>query len=291
MAQTVVVAGATYPDVPSVELPTSGGGTAVFADTSDATATAADIASGKTAYADGVKLTGTGSTGGDGMYYGVCSTAAATAAKVVTISGITALTEGLSIRVNFSNGQTYNGAPTLNVNGLGAKNIKRYGTTNAARYEWIAGEVIDLVYDGTYWLMVDGGLATTTYYGVTKLATSASSTSTALALTPASLNNLAQYMLSGVAVYSTSATYAVGDRVRYGYYIYECNTAITTAEAWTAAHWTALAPLLELIDDKADADNVPASGSVNSSGQIVVSNSSGTQLFTVQLPLYNGGAS
>jgi len=38
--------------------------------------------------------------------------------------------------------------------------------------------------------------------------------------------------------YSSSATYAVGDHVLYngGYYV--CNTAITTAEAWTTAHWT-----------------------------------------------------
>lgn len=279
--------------------------------------------------------------------YGVCDTAAATAAKVVTVAGITELHEGLAIRVKFTNAQTHNGAPTLNVNSLGAKNIRRNGTTNAARYEWLAGEVVDLVYDGTAWLIADGGVATTTYYGATKLATSAVSTSTALALTPASLNSLAQYMIAGVGVYSTSATYSVGDRVRYGYYIYECNTAITTAEAWNAEHWTALSPLLDLIEDKytkpsggipasdlasgvipsvpsastttpamdgtasagsstsfargdhvhptdtsrATATSVPASAAVGSNGLITFKNSSGTQLFTVQLPLYTGGVS
>lgn len=40
------------------------------------------------------------------------------------------------------------------------------------------------------------------------------------------------------AAYSSSATYAVGDYVFYGGTLYRCNTAITTAEAWTAAHWT-----------------------------------------------------
>ena len=40
------------------------------------------------------------------------------------------------------------------------------------------------------------------------------------------------------ADYSTSATYAVGDMVTYLGDLYECITAITTAEAWTAAHWT-----------------------------------------------------
>ena len=38
--------------------------------------------------------------------------------------------------------------------------------------------------------------------------------------------------------YSTSGTYAVGDYVIYSGDLYRCTTAITTAEAWTAAHWT-----------------------------------------------------
>ena len=38
--------------------------------------------------------------------------------------------------------------------------------------------------------------------------------------------------------YSTSGTYAVGDMVIYDGKLYKCTTAITTAEAWTAAHWS-----------------------------------------------------
>ena len=40
--------------------------------------------------------------------------------------------------------------------------------------------------------------------------------------------------------YSASATYAVEDYVMQGGLLYQCTTAITTAEAWTAAHWTAV---------------------------------------------------
>ena len=37
--------------------------------------------------------------------------------------------------------------------------------------------------------------------------------------------------------YDSTATYAVGDRCVYGGVWYECNTAISTAEDWTEAHW------------------------------------------------------
>lgn len=47
MAQDISLWGATYPDVPSVLLPKSGSGTALFCDPSVTTATAADVAAGK----------------------------------------------------------------------------------------------------------------------------------------------------------------------------------------------------------------------------------------------------
>ena len=37
--------------------------------------------------------------------------------------------------------------------------------------------------------------------------------------------------------YSTSKTYAVGDKCIYENALYKCITAISTAEAWTAGHW------------------------------------------------------
>lgn len=54
------------------------------------------------------------------------------------------------------------------------------------------------------------------------------------------------------AEYSTSSTYAVGDYCLYDGDLYRCTTAITTAEAWTAAHWTMATVGGELTDLKGD---------------------------------------
>lgn len=201
------------------------------------------------------------------VWYGTCSTGASTQAKVVTCSGFpaSALKAGTVIIVKFSNNQTYNGVPTLNVNGTGAVEVKYIGTTNAARYEWRGGEAVQFVHDGTYWTIVDAGRANTSYYGVTKLSSSLTSTSTDLAAAAGAVNSLAS-MLTGISVYSASATYAVGDRVRYSTGIYQCTTAITTAEAWDATHWTRLTDLLTMIDSKATNDHTH--GSITNSGAI-----------------------
>ena len=58
MAQNVIINGVTYSNVPEVDIPKSGGGTATFFDPSDATAAQGDILSGKNAYISGGKKNG-----------------------------------------------------------------------------------------------------------------------------------------------------------------------------------------------------------------------------------------
>lgn len=59
MAQNVVINGVTYSNVPKVQIPKSGGGTAEFVDTADATLDNGNkMLASATAYANGVKYTG-----------------------------------------------------------------------------------------------------------------------------------------------------------------------------------------------------------------------------------------
>lgn len=120
--------------------------------------------------------------------YGYCTTAAATVAKVVTVSpAVTELTTGLTIAVKFQYANTGSN-PTLNVNSLGAKAIKRYGTTAAgtsAASNWNANSVVMLTYDGTYWMLVDWN--NTTYSGMSDAEYQAGTSTTNRLITPARL--------------------------------------------------------------------------------------------------------
>ena len=63
MAQNVTIAGASYSNVPAIDVPKTGGGTARFLDTTQSTrpATAYDIRNLYVAYVNGSKVTGNAS--------------------------------------------------------------------------------------------------------------------------------------------------------------------------------------------------------------------------------------
>ena len=83
------------------------------------------------------------------------------AAYTITVPGVTSLFAGLEIVVKFGRSSSTTG-PTLDVNGLGAKGIRRrlsnISTSPQQGYanNWLfTGKPFRLIYDGTYW-MVDG---------------------------------------------------------------------------------------------------------------------------------------
>ena len=101
--------------------------------------------------------------------YGTCSTAAATAAKVVACTGFS-LTTGARISVRFTVTNTA-ASPTLNVNSTGAKAIRYRNAAITAGY-LAANSTYDFVYDGTYYQLVGDVDTNTTYAAATVVAES-----------------------------------------------------------------------------------------------------------------------
>ena len=105
-----------------------------------------------------------GITGATVTRFGTCGTAAATAAKTVSVgSGTVTLEAGLRVTVKFTYANTA-GTPTLNVNSKGAKNIYHKGSqiTTGSNKALLAGTV-DFVYDGTQWQLIGNYLDTDTH--------------------------------------------------------------------------------------------------------------------------------
>ena len=161
---------------------------------------------------DGVQFDGSANI----VHFGSCSTAAGTAAKVVSCTGFV-LASGSRITVKFTTTNTA-ANPTLNVNSTGAKAIKYRGSTISAGY-LAAGRVYTFIYDGTnYELVGDINTDTNTTYntgtastaGLTKLYTATGSavdgTMTQKAITDA---------LSGKA--SSSHTHGVASTTANGF--------------------------------------------------------------------------
>lgn len=153
------------------------------------------------------------------------TTAGTGSAYTATVPGITALTSGVSF-VMVPHVVSASMTPTLNVNGLGAKNIKRrlssISTSVQSGYSntWLAkGTPFRVTYDGTQWI-VEGLTkpATADLYGTLSVekggtgATSASDARTNLGITPANIGAAASshthsYLpLSGGTVTGTLTT-------------------------------------------------------------------------------------
>ena len=113
---------------------------------------------------------------------GVCYTAAATGAKTVSIPGGFTLYTGVTVKVMFTNGNS-NNAPTLNINSTGARYIKVVkagakitppvhtgkwrGASSATTEAWQPLTTLELMYDGTDWVII-GNPVVEDYYSASQ---------------------------------------------------------------------------------------------------------------------------
>ncbi len=147
-------------------LPITNGGTG---NTTGNAATATKLQTARTI--DGMPFDGSANM----VHFGVCSTAAATAAKTVALTGFV-LTEGARVAVFFTNTNTANNL-TLNVNSTGAKAISCIKGYWAPIGQWEANQIVEFVYYNNHWIMITANARR--LYAARTIRTNLASTSTA----------------------------------------------------------------------------------------------------------------
>lgn len=162
--------------------------------------------SGLMSAADKTKLNNTN------IAYGTCDTAAATAAKVITITGNTkwTLAAGSRITIKFSATNTASN-PTFNVNGTGAKPVV-YNTaviaTSNLSYAGYKDRYMDFVYNGTQYVFVGWSVDTNSTYTNAGLGQGYGTCDTATS-TAAKVVTLSSYALTTGGVVAVKFTNAV----------------------------------------------------------------------------------
>jgi len=152
-------------------------------------------------------------------HYATCMTANSEYAKEAECSGLFTLSEGASIRIKFFYGNSAT-SPTLNVNNTGAYPIReRSGVSPDMRYKWSGdGAVKDFVFDGTYWLVVDGEIASEFQYGKTML-TSVVDATTNKAVTPSGVQQAIAAAMGTAASVGTWTPSCYGTGTKTGWYV------------------------------------------------------------------------
>ena len=159
-----------------------------------------------------------------GIPLGTCETEADDGDKIATVPGNFELKTGAVVAIKFTYHNTVQQVK-MNVNGTGLKYIVTYNNYLPVTYAWKPMQTVLFIYDGTYFVAFTLNVASTTYYGLTRLTSSTSSTSTGLAANAAAVkaaydrNSWDSITLTNplaIAYGGTGATTAAGVRTNLG---------------------------------------------------------------------------
>ena len=161
---------------------------------------------------------------GAGVAFATCDSAEDAEEKIVTVAEGFTLKTGAFLAVKFTNSNSVS-MPKMNVNSTGAKYIVQYKNFIPSVGIWRPNQTVLFIYDGSFYVGVNLAQATTSYYGVTKLVNSVTSTATDLAAAAAAVktaydrNSWDSITLTNalaVAYGGTGATSAAGARANLG---------------------------------------------------------------------------
>lgn len=88
-----------------------------------------------------------------------------------TVSGLSAYTLGLSLNVRIS--ATSTGSSTININGIGVKNIKRTNGANIESGDLVSAQIYHMIYNGSEFRLSSTQISTESGNGIIRLATQA----------------------------------------------------------------------------------------------------------------------
>lgn len=128
MAQNVIINGVTYQNVPEVDIPKNGGGTAKFYDTASGDLAAGDLLTGKTAF--GASGSVSGSMANNGSTSGTISTKAGTVTIPAGYTSGGTVSLAASAVSDLASGNLLRGKTVLGITGtLDMVSVSQDGTT------------------------------------------------------------------------------------------------------------------------------------------------------------------
>lgn len=203
------------------------------------------------------------------------------AAFTATVPGITELKAGLGFTM-IPNTNSTTTAPTLNVNGLGAKNIKQltgYNTgtaVNGTVSNWlVAGKPVGVRYDGTYWIVDVPRPNANALYGTVAITNGGTGATTA----SDALTNLGAEKARTAIAGSGAVTVTVAD---YQEYAYTNVTSLTMTGAAVNAHG--------FVTFSTSTPTVTISGFTASAGDDIASDAAANQIWEFSVFPHNSGS-
>lgn len=185
------------------------------------------------------------------------------------------------LKVSFVAANANTGASTINVSSLGAKSIKRYDGSALSSGDIVAGQVVELRYDGTNFQMVGalGGVAV----AAAASASAASSSASAASASASAASSSASAASTSASAASTSASAAAASAVLASTYAGSALRAylgtVTGTDTITSAYVITAYSTGQLIDFIAAGTNTGAvTININSLGAIAVVDQAGTAL-------------
>ena len=219
------------------------------------------------------------------VYYGTCNNDEDEAYKTITTTNRDFKLEAgnrLSVRFKYFN-RVHNAY--FNVDNTGDKQPIISSSDSDIAYLWNSGDTVDIVYDGTNYVILNKVKASNITFGNTRLVDNIfyDVYTPNASLAPKGVIEFRKNYINNSNLYDSNNRYAIGTRVFYNNALYECIQNISTPEVWNSNHWK-LVDTVQTQIDKIAKDRIFYGECNGTSGDLILNVSTETGEFV----LYEG---